>query len=361
MDESARSIVGNVCTACNKRFATRHAYHQHRTSAYLIGTACYALNTQNCEVVASRRGNVSTAILRSTQCVRRGDFREHMHHYATTKGSAYIRTSLLTYAHGLHFCTYAAFRCKYIYNMHTPPTYPLRVDRDLVHTLHIVHICHIYTYIAYCAFVLYLCICSIIMHMLHIYVHTRCMFYIHKLHAALLDSEDEEPAEDMPEQPIEVEPPDGAPEQDQPVPAPPQPEVAVAPLRLPDMRTVMQRTGGPDYEDMIRELDDHMGPDKQIDVPSERCGGGVRRIQLKRKATEMSRSLSETFAYLTSTTASTEDAAAVLQSFGNVGLAFCSCLLTCRMIFCICCIHCIYSINLLIMSYKCMYACAYGV
>jgi hypothetical protein len=230
-----------------------------------------------------------------------------------------------------------------------------------VHTLHIVHICHIYTYIAYCAFVLYLCICSIIMHMLYIYVHTRCMFYIHKLHAALLDSEDEEPAEDMPEQPIEVEPPDGAPEQDQPVPAPPQPEVAVAPLRLPDMRTVMQRTGGPDYEDMIREIDDHMGPDKQIDVPSERCGGGVRRIQLKRKATEMSRSLSETFAYLTSKTASTEDAAAVLQSFGNVGLAFCSCLLTCRMIFCICCIHCIYSINLLIMSYKCMYACAYGV
>ena len=146
-----------------------------------------------------------------------------------------------------------------------------------------------------------------------------------------------------------------------PNPAPPQPEVAVAPLRLPDMRTVMQRTGGPDYEDMIREIDDHMGPDKHLDVPSERCGGGVRRIQLKRKATEMSRSLSEIFAYLTSTTASTEDAAAVLQSFGNVGLAFCSCLLTCRMIFCICCIHCIYSINLLIMSYKCMYACAYGV
>ena len=109
------------------------------------------------------------------------------------------------------------------------------------------------------------------MHMLHIYVHTRCMFYIHKLHAGLLDSEDEEPAEDMPEQPIEVEPPDGAPEQDQPVtvPAPPQPEVAVAPLRLPDMRTVMQRTGGPDYEDMIREIDDHMGPDKHLDVPSD--------------------------------------------------------------------------------------------
>ncbi len=159
MDESARSIVGNVCTACNKRFATRHAYHQHRTSAYLIGTACYALNTQNCEVVASRRGNVSTAILRSTQCVRRGDFREHMHHYATTKGSAYIRTSLLTYAHGLHFCTYAAFRCKYIYNMHTPPAYPHAGRPGPC------------AYFAYCAYLsciyIYciLCICSVFVHM----------------------------------------------------------------------------------------------------------------------------------------------------------------------------------------------------
>lgn len=110
MDESARSIVGNYCTACNKLFANRNAYHQHRTSAYLIGTACYALNTKNSELVASRRGNVSTAILRSTGCVRRGD-----HHNDCSW--PYVQTcGIRTYP--LYICThpivfaYPAFKCK---------------------------------------------------------------------------------------------------------------------------------------------------------------------------------------------------------------------------------------------------------
>ena len=184
--------------------------------------------------------------------------------------------------------------------------------------LHIVHIIYIYAYVAYTVYCCILCIFCMFFHILHVYA-----YYIvsqHAQHAGLLDSEDDEQAEDIPEQPVEVEQPDGAPDQDQAVPAPP---AVAAPLHLPDMRTVMQRTGGPDYENMIRELDDHMGPGEHV-FPSERCGGGARRLLLKRKASEMSRSLSETFAYLTSTTASIEEAAAILQTFGNVGLVFCS-------------------------------------
>ena len=65
----------------------------------------------------------------------------------------------------------------------------------------------------------------------------------------------------MQEQPIKAGPPDDAPEEDLAVPVPP--PVAAAPRRVPDMCTVMQRTGGPNYEDMLRELDNHMGPVKR--------------------------------------------------------------------------------------------------
>ena len=59
----------------------------------------------------------------------------------------------------------------------------------------------------------------------------------------------------MPEQPIEAGPggsgpPDDAPEEDLAVPVPAL--VAAAPRRVPDMCMVMQRTGGPNYEDMLR-------------------------------------------------------------------------------------------------------------
>ena len=71
----------------------------------------------------------------------------------------------------------------------------------------------------------------------------------------------------MLEQLIEAGPPNDAPEEDQAVPAPP--PVAAAPRRVPDMRTVMQRTGGPNYEDILCELDGHMGPGNR-GFPSER-------------------------------------------------------------------------------------------
>ncbi len=74
MDESLRErrIVGSFCTACNRRFATRFAYDQHRTSPFLIGTQCYALQRQNSELTANRRANLSTAVLRSTSRSRSG-------------------------------------------------------------------------------------------------------------------------------------------------------------------------------------------------------------------------------------------------------------------------------------------------
>jgi len=142
------------------------------------------------------------------------------------------------------------------------------------------HILHIYVCFAYVAYYILFCI-------FHIY-----SMYLHMLHIFLA------------------------------VPVPP--PGAAAPRHVPDMRTVMQRTGGPNHEDMLRELDDHMGQGNS-GFPSERCGGGARRLLLKRNASQMSRSLSETFAYLTSKTASTQEAADVLQTFANVGLVFCSC------------------------------------
>ena len=134
----------------------------------------------------------------------------------------------------------------------------------------------------------------------------------------MIDSEDEEPPDDPPEQSIEDEQHDDAPADDQAVSASPQqPPVAVAPRRIADMRTVMRKVGGPDYEEILRELDDHLGPGNHV-FPSERCGGDARRLLLKRKASQMSRSLSKTFAYLTSKTASAQRATDVLQTFGNV-------------------------------------------
>jgi hypothetical protein len=69
---SSSHIVALVCTACGKRFANRWAYNQHRTNRHLVGTDCYSLQGQQAELVASKRGNVSTAVLRSAGPSRAG-------------------------------------------------------------------------------------------------------------------------------------------------------------------------------------------------------------------------------------------------------------------------------------------------
>ena len=53
-------------------------------------------------------------------------------------------------------------------------------------------------------------------------------------------------------------------------------------------------------------------------VPSERPGGESRREILKSRATNISRSVCENFAYATSRTISEEDTAAILETFSNV-------------------------------------------
>ncbi len=53
-------------------------------------------------------------------------------------------------------------------------------------------------------------------------------------------------------------------------------------------------------------------------VPSERPAGEARREILKSSAANITRSVSEVFAFATSRTLSCEDTAVVLETFGNV-------------------------------------------
>ena len=97
------------------------------------------------------------------------------------------------------------------------------------------------------------------------------------------------------------------------------PPPAPAPRHQADMRKTMQAAGGPNIEHVMRAIDTDMGPNPDP-IPSERCGGELRRASLKRKASRISRSTAEVFAYLTSKTSSIEEAADVLETFGNVSL-----------------------------------------
>ena len=56
-------IVDVVCDGCEKSFANTWAYERHRTCYKLRGTKCYSLETQKSELLATRRGNLSTAML----------------------------------------------------------------------------------------------------------------------------------------------------------------------------------------------------------------------------------------------------------------------------------------------------------
>lgn len=64
MQGSEKRIVGYVCNACQRRFDSRFAYEQHRRSRFLEGTPCFSAAQQLSELVATRRANMSTAMLR---------------------------------------------------------------------------------------------------------------------------------------------------------------------------------------------------------------------------------------------------------------------------------------------------------
>ena len=84
-----------------------------------------------------------------------------------------------------------------------------------------------------------------------------------------------------------------------------------------DMREVMRAAGGPNFLTVLHNTDVHMGPHSDK-IPSERCGGEARRANLKRKARHIARSAAETFAFSTLRTVSIEEAADILETFGNV-------------------------------------------
>ena len=64
MQGSDKRILGYICDACKRRFASRFAYDQHRRSKILQGTPCFTAVEQLSELVATRRANMSTAMLR---------------------------------------------------------------------------------------------------------------------------------------------------------------------------------------------------------------------------------------------------------------------------------------------------------
>ena len=108
---------------------------------------------------------------------------------------------------------------------------------------------------------------------------------------------------------------------DQPPPSPPAvpiiPSAAAAAFPPPDMRRTMAAVGGPNYVNALKEADARTGVEP-LDIPFERCGGESRRMLLKRKAHDITRSTAEMFAYCTSRTTSIGDAAEIISSFGNV-------------------------------------------
>ena len=83
-----------------------------------------------------------------------------------------------------------------------------------------------------------------------------------------------------------------------------------------DMMEFMHKTSSYDIMEVIR-LAEAM-PLIPLHVPSERPGGEARKEIMKARAANVTRSVSEVFAYSTSRTISAEDTAVVLETFGNV-------------------------------------------
>ena len=58
-----KRIVNVLCDVCGKSFSNSWAYERHRTCTKLKGTSCYSQATQKVELLATRRGNMATAML----------------------------------------------------------------------------------------------------------------------------------------------------------------------------------------------------------------------------------------------------------------------------------------------------------
>ena len=58
-----KRIVNVLCDVCGKSFSNTWSYERHRTCTKLKGTSCYSQATQKVELLATRRGNMATAML----------------------------------------------------------------------------------------------------------------------------------------------------------------------------------------------------------------------------------------------------------------------------------------------------------
>ncbi len=93
-----------------------------------------------------------------------------------------------------------------------------------------------------------------------------------------------------------------------------------APMAGGDVCKMMCLAGGSGLEQAIVDADGAMPPEG-LPVASERSGGESRRLGLKRKAGEITRSAAEDFALLTARTVSARYAADFFSTVGNVSFS----------------------------------------
>jgi hypothetical protein len=190
-----------------------------------------------------------------------------------------------------------------------------------VHILHIHHILHIYAkYAAY-------------LKLLHIFLHSVHLCIIERLKRNLVavcllsdsdsDGEPINPALDNDDQAPGDDSQAGAGPGSAALPGPtttcPCLSARATGRHAQDNASCCQPAGGPNIKQVMRDIDADMGPNPDP-IPSERCGGESRRASIKRKASGITRSTAEVYALLTSRTSSIEEAAEILECFGNVSL-----------------------------------------
>ena len=91
-----------------------------------------------------------------------------------------------------------------------------------------------------------------------------------------------------------------------------------------DMIDFMHQSAAYDMQQVLQQAQNL--PPIPPHVFSERSGGEARRVMLKSRTSTVTRSVSEVFAYSTSRTISAQDAAVVLETFGNVSNLVMSCI-----------------------------------
>lgn len=100
-------------------------------------------------------------------------------------------------------------------------------------------------------------------------------------------------------------------------------DAGIPPPHAIGMMKAMELAGGDSYIQAALDADKRLRTESApLNVYSERTGGAARKERLKRKASDITRSACETFAYCTSRTTSIEDTAMLLSAFTNVSDIF---------------------------------------